>query len=51
MNWAPVCDVGFYVPSSQYYVHNRIFPPHFQANAWSMEIRVSDPLLRVAFDY
>jgi DMSO/TMAO reductase YedYZ molybdopterin-dependent catalytic subunit len=49
MNWAPVSEVGFFVPASQYYVHNRVMPPSIRAEDWKMTVSVSNPPVTQTF--
>jgi DMSO/TMAO reductase YedYZ molybdopterin-dependent catalytic subunit len=40
MNFAPVCEIEFLVPTSRYYVHNRVAPPKIDSSKWTMKVTV-----------
>jgi sulfane dehydrogenase subunit SoxC len=51
MNWAPLVDVGFYLPNAQYYVHNRVMPPSLKVDHWTLAVRASNPRLSETLSY
>jgi DMSO/TMAO reductase YedYZ molybdopterin-dependent catalytic subunit len=38
MNFAPVCEIGLYVPNERYYVHNRVAPPKIDTASWTLTV-------------